>query len=113
MRFKGREPLYIQIADYYEKLISLGIYKEGNALPSVREVALAENLNPNTVVHAYNLMVEKGLIEAIPKKGYFVLPSSSSEENKAVIALKSLIAEGYTIEELEKALMTIKEEQHD
>lgn len=113
MRFKGASPLYIQIADYYENLISLGVYKEGDMLPSVREVALAENLNPNTVARAFSTLVDKGVIESIQKKGYFVLESQKEEASKAIIAVKSLLNEGFTLTELEEALKSIKEQNHD
>lgn len=114
MKFSGKEPLFIQLADYYEKLIRLGVYKEGDALPSVREVALNESINPNTVVHAFSILVERGIVSSVPKKGYYV---SKAPEAKSVDELRGIFAkllqEGYSLGDLERALEAMKGETHD
>lgn len=114
MKFSGKEPLFIQVADYYEKLIRLGVYKEGDILPSVREIALNEGINPNTVVHAFSILSERGVVTSVPKKGYYV---SKAPEPKNVDELRSIFAkllqEGYSLGDLEKALEAMKGETDD
>ena len=67
-----KKPIFIQIKEMYERLIDMGAYKEGDAMPSVREVGLAYSANPNTVQRAFSLMVEDGYLVSIPKKGFYV-----------------------------------------
>ena len=90
MKFQGKNPLFIQISDYFEKLIDSGAFKPGDFLPSVREIAILENINPNTVNKAYMNLAEKGYIISIPKKGYYV---SDLKENNRDKVLKSKIEE--------------------
>lgn len=66
------KPLFIQIYEKYKKYILLGIYKQGEKLPSVREVASQMGVNPHTVNRGYLMLEEEGLIETIFKKGSFV-----------------------------------------
>lgn len=114
MNYSGNEPLFIQVANYYEKLIRLGVYKEGDALPSVREIALNERINPNTVVHAFSILVERGLVSSIPKKGYFVSKAPESKNIDEVLDIfRKLLQEGYSLSDLDKALATLKGENDD
>ncbi|MBQ9796544.1 MAG: GntR family transcriptional regulator [Clostridia bacterium] len=78
--FFTKRDVYLEIAERYEKYISLGIIKQGEKLPSVRTAATELRVNPNTVQRAYTLLEEKGLIRSIPKKGAFVLSGNGIEE---------------------------------
>lgn len=110
MRFTGNVPIYEELANYYRRLIQQGALIEGTALPSVREVALNERINPNTVVRAYSLLVEEGFVTSIPKKGYFV-SSAKAVGNKGALAhaLRALMEEGYSTDDIELALQDIRE----
>lgn len=70
--FSKRE-VYLEIAERYEKYITMGIIKPQEKLPSVRVAAAELRVNPTTVQRAYSLLEEKGLIRSIPKKGAFVI----------------------------------------
>ena len=74
MPFKllGRQDVYVEIAERYREYIKLGIYKDGDKLPSVREAAGELGVNPNTVARAYALLEEEGFLCALPKKGAYV-----------------------------------------
>jgi len=63
---------YQDLADQTEKLISEGVLRAGERLPSVRETCRRHRISPSTVTQAYYLLEGKGLIEARPKSGYFV-----------------------------------------
>lgn len=111
MNFKSTDPLFLQVANYYENLIRVGVYKEGDMLPSVREIALSEGINPNTVQHAFSVLVERGVLIAVSKKGYFVkknLGVVQKEELKAIF--KKLMADGYSLDVLEETLAELKKE---
>ena len=75
----AKRDVYLDIAEKYEKYITLGIIKPGEKLPSVRSAATELRVNPNTVQRAYSLLEEKGLIRSLPKKGAFVI---FGDENK-------------------------------
>lgn len=71
--FSGKQDVYIEIAERYREYIRLGIIKNGEKLPSVREAAEELGVNPNTIARAYHLLEEEGYIMALPKKGAFVI----------------------------------------
>ncbi len=103
-----RNPTFLELALRYEHLIDAGAYKEGDRLPSVREVAISERLNPNTVARAFQKIAADGYCVAIEKRGYFV--SKSSPKNPLVDLFVSLLKEGKTAEEMQEALrVAIKE----
>lgn len=68
----GKRDVYLEIAERYEKYITLGVIKSGEKLPSVRTAATELRVNPNTVQRAYALLEERGYIRSMPKKGAFV-----------------------------------------
>ncbi len=66
------KPLYRQIVDEIEDMIASGELKEGEKLPTVRELALSLSVNPNTVARAYRELEREGFIETFTGKGTFV-----------------------------------------
>lgn len=71
------KPLFKQIYETYKKYILMGVFKPGDKLPSVREVAEKMGVNPNTVNRGFILLEEEGLIETILKKGSFVVEQNN------------------------------------
>ena len=65
----------------------------GARLPSVRETAQTQGVNPSTVVAAYDQLLAWGLVEARPRRGFFVREfdkkSASALDIKALTAIKS------------------------
>ena len=80
--FLTKRDVYLDIADRYERYITLGVLKPGEKLPSVRTAAAELHVNPNTVQRAYSLLEEKGLIRSMPKKGAFVIFDSAGTEDQ-------------------------------
>ena len=72
MILNSKEDVYKQIANNFIKLIENGIYEEGSYLPSVRDVAKENGINPNTVQKAYKLLEDLGYITIVNKKGAYV-----------------------------------------
>ena len=93
-------------------VIGKGVYGPGSPLPSVRDVAMQEKVNPNTVLKAYGLLEEKGIVVAVPKKGYFVSENPKMEDEVSS-TLKSLLRKGYSKEEIMAILKEIKEVDDD
>ena len=79
--FFSKRDVYLDIADRYEKYITLGVIKQGEKLPSVRTAASELHVNPNTVQRAYSLLEEKGFLRLVPKKGAFVVFGTQEKES--------------------------------
>jgi GntR family transcriptional regulator len=65
-------PIWSQIEDAVRHLVASGALRPGDALPSVRDLARAERINPNTVAKAYQRLVDAGVLEARRGEGTFV-----------------------------------------
>jgi GntR family transcriptional regulator len=72
-------PIYVQIADGIREAVAAGIYASGEALPSLRALALEVQVNPNTVQRAYDQLARDGLIYARRGKGLFVADQGKAD----------------------------------
>ena len=72
MEFGERNAIYLQIADQLCENILLEKWKPGDRIPSVREMAVGIEVNPNTVLRTFNYLQEKGIIFNKRGIGYFV-----------------------------------------
>lgn len=70
--WNDREPIYRQIRDRVVAMILEGVLKEGDPLPSVRNVAAEYRVNPLTVLKGYQQLVDENLVEARRGRGMFV-----------------------------------------
>lgn len=66
------QPIYRQLRDRVIAMIIDGILKEGDPLPSVRNVAAEHRVNPLTVLKAYQQLAEEELVEKRRGLGMFV-----------------------------------------
>jgi GntR family transcriptional regulator len=66
------QPIYRQLRDRVVTMILEGILTDGDALPSVRNVAAEYRLNPLTVMKGYQELVDEGLVEKKRGRGMFV-----------------------------------------
>jgi GntR family transcriptional regulator len=65
-------PIWSQIEDGVRHLVASGSLPPGTALPSVRDLAREQRINPNTVAKAYQRLAEAGLVETRRGEGTFV-----------------------------------------
>lgn len=65
-------PIYRQLRDRVIALILEGALREGDAVPSVRQVAADFRINPLTVMKAYQALADEGLLEKRRGLGLFV-----------------------------------------
>jgi GntR family transcriptional regulator len=70
--WKSSQPIYRQLRDRAVALILDGALKEGDPLPSVRNVAAEYRVNPLTVLKAYQQLVDEALVESRRGRGMFV-----------------------------------------
>src|SRR5437879_3725639 len=66
------QPIYRQLRDRVVAMILDGVLKEGDPLPSVRNVAAEYRVNPLTVLKGYQELVDEGLVESRRGLGMFV-----------------------------------------
>ena len=66
------QPIYRQLRDRVVAMILDGVLKEGDPLPSVRNVAADYRVNPLTVLKGYQELVEEELVEKRRGLGMFV-----------------------------------------
>jgi GntR family transcriptional regulator len=67
------QPIYRQLRDKVVAMILEGSLNDGDALPSVRNVAAEYSLNPLTVLKGYQQLVDEGLVEKRRGRGMFVM----------------------------------------
>ena len=111
--YRDARPIYTQICDGFRDQILAGVLRQGDRLPSVRELATQLTINPNTIQRAYRELELQGWVTTVPGKGCFVcgIPSSAQSEQKALLSEFDKLAErlkalGFSPEELARRLET-------
>lgn len=74
--WSDNQPIYRQLRDRVVAMILEGVLQDGDALPSVRNVAAEYRLNPLTVLKGYQELVDEELVEKKRGRGMFVLPGA-------------------------------------
>lgn len=69
-------PIYVQLRSTVLQRILNQTLAEGDPVPSVRQVAADEKINPITVSKAYQMLVDEGLLEKRRGLGMYVLPGA-------------------------------------
>jgi GntR family transcriptional regulator len=77
------QPIYRQLRDRVVAMILEGVLGDGDALPSVRNVAAEYRLNPLTVLKGYQELVDEGLVEKKRGRGMFVNEGARTQLLKA------------------------------
>lgn len=85
--FNGTKPIYMQIMDLIKRDIATKTFKEGEKLPSVREMSEKLKVNPNTTQRAYQELEREGYTFTQRGMGTFV----TNDEEK-IVTLKNEIA---------------------
>ncbi|MBH8605563.1 GntR family transcriptional regulator [Thermoactinomyces sp. CICC 10522] len=106
------QPIYEQILQQIRSLIAKGKVNPGEKIPSVREMAKALRVNPNTVMRAYQELERDGLTEKHRGQGTFITTSSEQIARFRRELMEQYIEEffaqmeslGFTWTELESAI---------
>jgi GntR family transcriptional regulator len=116
---KSGVPLYRQIIESVKFAIARGDLAPGDRLPTVRQLAVDLEVNPNTVVRAYREMEIQGVLDTQQGSGTFVTdrrPEVDSLERRRMLdqVLTELLARasgfGFTLDEVLDGLRQFKEE---
>ncbi|MCI0417134.1 PLP-dependent aminotransferase family protein [bacterium] len=92
--------LYETLADKIASLIDKRTFLPGEKVPSVRRLSLQENVSISTVLQAYVLLEDRGLIEARPQSGYYVRLQRRALPPEPAISKPSLSASRVNVSEL-------------
>jgi GntR family transcriptional regulator len=76
-------PLYDQIAGRIRLAVAAGDLREGQALPSVRQLAGRLRINPATVVQAYRALESEGFVELRQGSGTYVRGVAANRRRRA------------------------------
>jgi DNA-binding transcriptional regulator YhcF (GntR family) len=74
--WNDNQPIYRQLRDRVVASILDGLLKEGDPLPSVRNVAAEYRVNPITVLKGYQQLVDEQLVEKRRGLGMFIKPGA-------------------------------------
>ena len=108
MIFNNTGNVFEQIANNYIKMIETGVIKEGEYLPSCRDLAKDLGINPNTAQRAYTLLEEKGYVTKVLKKGVYVSYSNKNNPiNEFKLDVKKYKDMGITKDDLLSAIDTV------
>jgi DNA-binding transcriptional regulator YhcF (GntR family) len=84
MEFRNAQTIYLQIVDFFQQNIVKGTWVVHEKVPSVRQLAVELEVNPNTVMRAYTQLQDQGVIYNKRGVGFFV------SEDARKIVLKHL-----------------------
>ena len=104
--YRDGRPIYEQVKEDLRRLVVSGAMQPGERLPSVRELAGALAVNPNTVQRAYRELEVEGYIVSVPGKGSFAAAREAGTDPRRQELLSSLRE---TVRELQWLGMTAEE----
>ena len=123
-RFDTSRPIYAQIVERLKAKILAGVYPPGGHLDSVRDLAAAAGVNPNTMQRALAQLEAEGLVRTERTNGRFVTEDTELIEQLRAEAARNMAAEflekmrsiGYTPQQTTELLERWNEtegEQHE
>ena len=99
--------LYEDLAARLAAMIQQGTYRPGDRLPSVRQLSKQQEVSISTVLQAYYLLEDRGLIEARPQSGYYVCARSGRALLEPEISSPELDPRDVSVQEL--VLMVLRD----
>ena len=90
INYRDPRPIYVQIMDSLQKLIVSGAIAPDEKMPSVRELAAALAINPNTIQRAYRELESRGYIYSVAGKGSFASRMMDVDASRKAELLKTL-----------------------
>jgi len=107
LNYRDARPIYEQVKDGLRHLVVTGAVEPGEKLPSVRALAAALAINPNTIQRAYAELESEGYLISQPGKGSFAAQAAGRDgaRREALLvqldaAVSELLFLGMTVEEL-------------
>jgi DNA-binding transcriptional MocR family regulator len=101
VRLRTAQYRYEEVASFIAGLVDAGTLLRGSRLPSLRELSKQRRISLSTAIQAYRLLEDRGIIEARPQSGYYVVnggtarlktPAPSKPSGKATtVAVSGLV----------------------
>jgi DNA-binding transcriptional regulator YhcF (GntR family) len=120
MQFRDTASIYLQIADYICEKILLKQWKVEERIPSVRELAMQLEVNPNTVMRTYEFLQQQNIIYNQRGIGYFVgvdalknatqYRKTEFMENELPTVFRNMFMLGMDVEELKPRFEKFKKQ---
>ncbi len=112
LNVQSKEPIFEQIQTQILNFIKAGVLQPGDRLPSVRQLAQDNGINPNTVSKVYIELEKNGYVYNLPKKGVYVaqINLDNSRKEKLYHLLAPVKEAGYTKQEIVEGLEKLFEE---
>ena len=85
--FQADRPIYAQLMEEIKRRIISGVYKPGEKMPSVRDLAAEASVNPNTMQRAFAQLEQEGLLYTQRTSGRFV-----TEDEERIMDMKNELA---------------------
>ena len=120
MQFRESASIYLQIADFICEKILLKQWKTEERIPSVRELAMQLEVNPNTVMRTYEFLQQQNIIYNQRGIGYFVAADAIKPamqyrktefmENELPVLFRNMYMLGMDVEDLIPRFETYKKQ---
>lgn len=114
--FNSEEALYLQLRNQIVLGIATSKFQEGDALPSVRQLADDIGINMHTVNKAYTVLKQEGFVKVDRRKGAVIaldidkLRTLEEMDNELRVILAKAICKGISREEVHRMIEEIYEE---
>ncbi|MEO7653150.1 MAG: GntR family transcriptional regulator [Bryobacteraceae bacterium] len=117
--FGSGVPVYRQIIDQVAGAIATGSLSTGDQMPTVRQLAVDLEINPNTVIRAYRELEIRGVLETQQGTGTFISPQKvrrdGAESQRRLSQLAGECAaragaDGFTVSELIEQLQEFQKD---
>ncbi len=99
LKFRDAKPIYEQVKDGIKNMVYQNVLSQDEKLPSVREMASALAINPNTISRAYKELEQEGFLYTQTGVGTFVNKDTDITEKRIQELYKELAK---VVEELDK-----------
>jgi len=80
--YRDKRPIYEQVQEKLERLITSGALESDFKMPSVSSLAIELSVNPNTIQRAYTQLEQEGYIYTVSGRGSFVAPAEEWRDSK-------------------------------
>ena len=90
---REKQPLYLSVADHIETLIDEGTLIPGTRIPSLRQLSQQLSVSITTVMEAYRVLEDRGVVEVRPQSGHYVRldPRSAPPEPSRTVTCQDAV----------------------
>jgi GntR family transcriptional regulator len=78
VNFKPNYSIYLQVADFVCEKVLTGVWRDGDKLPAVKDLAVVTAVNPNTVIKALTWLQDNEILSTQRGVGYFLTEGAAS-----------------------------------